>query len=84
MTDKDTQTQGGEESPKQPQPSASATETTKSRMSTEENTGSDANVSIAVPTSMVETTKFTKHNDVGQWGVLTEDELSYWILKGPL
>ncbi|XP_013772657.1 zinc finger MYM-type protein 5-like [Limulus polyphemus] len=82
-TDKDPQTQGDQQSPKQPQPSASAIETTESGISAEKNTGSDANVSVAEPTSTVETTKFTKLNDVGKWDILIEDELSYWILKGP-
>ena len=82
-TDKDPQTQGDQQSSKQPQPSASAIGTTESGISVEENTGNDANVSIAKPTSTVETTKLIKLNDVGQWGVLTMDVLSYWTLKGP-
>jgi hypothetical protein len=37
-------------------------------------------------TAMVETVesnKFTKLGDIGQWGDLTEDERSYWVFKGP-
>ena len=69
-TDKDPQSPGDQQSPKQPQPSISATETTESGISAKENTGCNANVSIAGPTLTVETTKFKKPKDVGQWGCL--------------
>ena len=77
---------GGQQNPKQQQPIVSDTEIIESAVSAEGNIGTDPNVIVAYiaeSTSTVETTKFTKLSDLGQWGVLTEDELSYWALKGP-
>lgn len=61
-------------------------ETVESGISADGNIGTDPGVSgtaVGELTSIVESTKFTKLSDIGQWGVLTEDELSYWIFKGP-
>ncbi|KAL7638176.1 UNVERIFIED_CONTAM: hypothetical protein RMT77_011801 [Armadillidium vulgare] len=66
-TEDNSQTQGDKQNPKQQLPT-------------------DHSVSaadVAKSTSTLETTTFTKLSDIGQWVVLTEDELSYWILKGP-